>query len=800
LDAYDERFGAVEGELNINSDLLQFEFLNVVLVLQPSERFAIQRSSSSPDDLQMSAHGKHLVAKDVDRICDCLASLFFTESMNGKSGNLLNSIVPLIQVYHNDDSDAQFSMQISQRLCSELCLISQKYDIGLDFVLANSEAILFNFLASMLDSGRLEMFPSCNLERMRADAGEIAAQQALTLLDLFNDDFSEESRDTNRDDLGAMAGIQRRRRQKAESVWEMCQNLGAAVSRPHQSNHERSLLSEFTSTIGRILLDTDSDLSTRPQSFLNSMSLEKETSKCFKVLRGIISGLARHDKNHLSSFERTASFCISVVVTHILRIVQSLKYHDQTCTGGSQENEKDFRRARIAGLLSSFSELFVALVSWIIRESRHDCSEQWNFLLKQLRERVICPLFRRESIDLTVSFQHILMGSHMVLSKTDPTFMASRTMAGLPGCSKYLDELGGIIIRRSRQLLFSTSQNLSLQSALVDAVIKSDEAQEDRVARIVGVSFRSNGSSRPQVSFHNPLEKEMEGYFCAVEQELSRRPERIAHMKKAKLEFLQTFVSPKLNHSKASLVTKRRILRLISHILAPGIHQTATPDFAEMDTAILCSLVKGICCSVVKCLEKSVVDDDIVSTVFICATNLANATIACDVEQNNKSLIKWSQDVINASIDRSIDDLSSDELGATYFWVFFKWLENLGSSIVLESTSGTGNLSSFRTKLICKAGNEHKATEWSPVGVTLDVLYEETNLDGWDRLLNGFEKQLFPSTTENNANVINVYARKSANNNTSEGTLETWVPSPAVRRTAKEFMAEVVAVSFRVTA
>jgi hypothetical protein len=149
---------------------------------------------------------------------------------------------PLIRAFHDDNSDTQFSLQIAQRLTSELCSLSEKYDICRHFVSANSEAILFNFLGTLLDSNRLEIFPSCNLERIEGVAGEVAAQQALTLLDLFNDDFSHgPSGDVNWRDFGAMAGIQRRRRHKAD-------NAGGLSQRPiiprwgTPTTHQRQLL------------------------------------------------------------------------------------------------------------------------------------------------------------------------------------------------------------------------------------------------------------------------------------------------------------------------------------------------------------------------------------------------------------------------------------------------------------------------------------------------------------------------------------------------------------------------------
>jgi hypothetical protein len=742
----------------------------------------------------MSAHGKHLIAKDLDKVCDCLVSLVATESRNDNAGELSSMMLPLLRASRDDNKDADFDVQIAQRLSSELCFLSQKFESCQRFVSEQYETILFNFLETLLDSNRLEIFPSCNLERIAEDAGDVAAQRALTLLDLFNDDLSQGPHDeSNRREFGAMVEIQQKRRNRAEKVWKYCQALGSSLTKAEQSQVEETHHLQFATTLGIALLKRDNDLSRSPRSLHNSRSLEKETLDCFKLLRSIISASAKSDDNN-SAFEKISSFAISLVASHVLRIVQSLKYHDQTCASGSQDSEADFRRVKIGELLASYSELFIATVAWILRENQNDGTEPWKYLQSQIRDRLISPVLRRQSIDFTVCLQQIVVASRLVLAGSSQK--STTTCTGLPGCSQYLLGMFDKIIRRSRQLILAASrasQNLSLQSFLVEAVIGTDAVHEDQAAWLVGISFKSTKSSRNRLMFRSPLEKDIDEYLWFVEQELSTSSNLLERIKKTKLEFIKTFVLPRVNQKKASLARKRKVLRLVAYILETDADRTAPPDLSSLNGDIPSSLVKGIRSTLFQCLEKSVVDDHFVSVVFVCSVSLANLTIEC--EGNTQSLIGWGREVVNASVNKSAAKLCKTEMEAIYLWVFFKWLQSLGNLIADASDSSTDKLLSYRKERISKDMNK-MGEEVLFVNIDLDSLRQENNdLETWGSILRCTENHLFPSRTENNPNIVNVYAKTGTSNATCEGSLEPWAPSSSVRRTAKEFMAEVVSMS-----
>jgi hypothetical protein len=74
------------------------------------------------------------------------------------------------------------------------------------------------------------------------------------------------------------------------------------------------------------------------------------------------------------------------------------------------------------------------------------------------------------------------------------------------------------------------------------------------------------------------------------------------------------------------------------------------------------------------------------------------------------------------------------------------------------------------------------------------LIREENDLTTSHGLLSRAENILFPSRRENNPNVVNVYAKAAPSVTASSGLLEDWTPSTAVRKSAKEFMAEVVSL------
>ena len=134
-----------------------------------------------------------------------------------------------------------------------------------------------------------------------------------------------------------------------------------------------------------------------------------------------------------------------------------------------------------------------------------------------------------------------------------------------------------------------------------------------------------------------------------------------------------------------------------------------------------------------------------------------------------------------------------------YLWVFFKWLQSIASQIVLPERSVPGRLMEFRQ--MCKTGSR-KGRDLldSNASLDLELFQKEMDCVAWDTLLYDFEQKLFYSSKENQPNIVNVYARKeNKSNSDSDDPLKPLRPSSSVKRTGKEFIAEVLSVSYHIS-
>ena len=111
--------------------------------------------------------GKHLVAEEVNKICECLSTtLASMEAQEGCSLQLKTLVSKWNKPSYKDDEDSQYNSRIARKLTSETCLLAKKYPMCRNFVFEHANDMLSNFLKALMDPGRLEKLPSCNLERI----------------------------------------------------------------------------------------------------------------------------------------------------------------------------------------------------------------------------------------------------------------------------------------------------------------------------------------------------------------------------------------------------------------------------------------------------------------------------------------------------------------------------------------------------------------------------------------------------------------------------------------------------------
>lgn len=730
----------------------------------------------------------------MDRVCDCFLSALAADSK--AYSELSRLISKWIQPDCADDEDAEFCSRASRRLARGLCALSERFPSFEGLVSEDADLLLFNFLGSLTSSGRLESFPSRNLERIRATAGEKGMEQSIALLDLFNDDRLQ----IGSDEPGSvrLGRLQRKRKRKATEIWDFCHQLGSMFSRISCGPHSAAL-----TNLGGVLLNIESDRTT-------DISLEDEAMKVFRLIRNIVSSAASQGTD-FTVFERVSSYLLLSIGNQTLLVLQSLKYHDQASCRTSPDNDQDLKRSRLNELLSAFVELLIATVTWIIRENPLQTSESWSSIQRNLRDHFLSPILRKQVINISIPLQEMVLSARRFLFA--PMSCASPTGGStvLVDCEKYIrcDSIFSALVRRSRQLMIASVRNtkfVSIQHSLLEATLCSDDrGDRDNVALIVGTAFSSGitPTITQRRTYDTPLELAIDEYLSSVEDQLYASSDRdfLDSAIKRKKDFLNHLIVPGLNRVSITLQKKERLLQLLKYSLEYEIASTERHPSYELstllDVGMVCSIIKALSFSMYQCLQQTSVDNTVVIAIFDASMYLEQTSIRAMDCSEEMTLIGWSHSTIPRISGKSMIDLSKSEIDACYIWIFIQWLYGIASLLVDPSTGD--DMTTFRMEWReyrgCRVGSMNEET--------LTLNDPTMGLDYWDRLLPDFEHLLFPAMNNgsvNNPSVKNVYAKDKPSSVSilsqfGDGTVEPWIPSSAVRRSGKEYMAFVVSVT-----
>lgn len=720
----------------------------------------------------MSSNGKHLVATELDRVCQCLVSLQIAGLVKGDSSILSDLMCVRVQSYFEDDSDSQFWVQISQFLSTELIGLSMTFASCAEIVKANFERVLFNVLGMVFDSQRLQVYPSCNLERIRKDAGDTIGEQALNFLGIFNDCESDEMFGTG---VEKIAKVQRKRRRKAERVWFICHQAGQALLASESDPNIRSVEGRIASILGK----RDLDLGPNAQWLLDSSSLEKEAFQSFQLLRTLVSAIDIKEKNRAVSMESVLAFAVSSIIMQSLRTMKSLKYQESVVTRDSS-NEQEMRKLMTEELLRTYLEVFVALIAWIFRNSRDGVSTHWNKFELQLRDSFLSPILRSQSIDLAMTLQQLLKTSLAVIKGVGSAPSPNLRLGSISGFSSYTGDILHGIMRRSRQFLIASSKKadfLSLPSSLLQGAIVCIEGDEElALPRYLGSAFNACLEVK-NASDVSPLGEGIDEYLSFVEEKTANTDVRLK-----KSSFFKDCILQRLHHCNTELAIQRRNLRVVRYLLDSEI------DDPAIDANSLKALVKGMRRCLLKSLKEPVIDNHFLSEVLSCANRLASTPIVDD-DSRQEPLLSWSRKSVEDGLPGDVAELTIEEQSGAYFWLFYKWLQNLGKIIVDTSEVGTERRSAFRKIASSEENNRDSFRD-----INMSEMMLETDLESSHRLLWQVEEVLFPSRDENNALLANIYRRREkVSQDSSSQQMEAWNPTANLRKCAKELMAEVVA-------
>ena len=745
--------------------------------------------------------GKRLVAEEVNKICECLSTtLASMEAQEGCSLQLKTLVSKWNKPSYKDDEDSQYNSRIARKLTSETCLLAKKYPMCRNFVFENANDMLSNFLKALMDPGRLEKLPSCNLERIGEKSGRVGTKQAILMLDLFNDESFQEIND--QDKGSALRKLQNKRRRSAIEIWNFCRNLGTAFVE-NNSNHTASITS-----IGNSLLNLDCDLIQKFEHKDDIISLENETFKAFRLLRNIVSYSATKYAT-FENFEKISSWSLLLLANHILNIVQSLKYNDQT------SSDKEYKRATLTELLTSYIELFISLASWVLQEGAKNRSKTWVFFQSYLRDRLFSPILRSQPIDTTIALQELVVAARFVNAGPydEGIPLPSINCVGLIGCSKYL---GGCfltsILRRSKQLLVATAlnpQNLGLQNAIFEAVVGSSNDLEKAAPWIVGTTFPLSKNrlirNRFEWRYDSPVQKQVDEYLEFVEENLLLKRKdsddwwnSMASMKKS---FLKNLVIPRLNSSSLGMDKKGRIVRLLNYILefdAPSPSSVSDKKLLErtMDIHIARDIIKALRSNLHNCLMQFSVDNTIAHAIFSCSMHLANSCLLLEGQEQN--LVGWSRKKILGVKGKTMLDLSNSEVLGSYVHIYFQWLRTFGEIVLNQKGDHLGSLESIAS--MRRHWRDTNCCRFSGMDEESLDLERSKSFETWDRLLIDFEDLALPSKKKNKSNIVNIYAKSSASQkqeiSDDESLLfQTWTPSIAVKKSLKETLAVILTTS-----
>lgn len=762
---------------------------NLQCCLQPSEQFNLSTSVRGQQDLSITARAKFLVKKHTNKICDCLVAI---AALQDNETDIWDALRSLLQPELVAPEDAAFQSQISRRVVSQLCLVSSSNESCQRFISSHFQLFLSGVLESIVDPSRLEIYPSCHVSLLRNVGGDSAAREGIAILDVFN---SVESPALDDEEYHAIAKKHKRRKILAESSWDMVYVL------------LDNLPANLQCLSGTLKAAATNENQEQYVSTLTAASLEKEASRCFRFIQGVVSALSSHDTAHFESFAMTI---VCILSSHVLRLSQSMKYQDQTTLGNLDDNGLAYKRARTAALYSVFVELFIASTLWVIRKTPKQLTSghTWKLVLNQLYEGLYYPVMQHRKIDLTPNFKKIIDNCNGDHSGWNLSVAAAAVgdLTHIQKCpAKHFDIFLVPLIRHCRQLLLSEFHHPNLLANIVESVLGTNSDTEVDLASLVGRSF----ALEPENNFqrrYGPLEDEIDHYLWSIEQgtKVFQHDELIPNAKltEKSLEMLQSVIIPRVRNRSVSTDSRRKILRVTRYILLGRKQQslscTNNDNEATAVLEMLCSLVKAIRITMDQVLYAKRVDGDCVSEILQCTSGLAKLKVLEDSDED--SWLTWCiAKVSRLDRNRILTDLCKLEIQALYLYTFFQWTKSFAKLLITLPTSESQNGQPFPNSIRVLSRDCLDEINSVSLGEMLWNMRHpsaaDTKLEKLKNMLNRMEKELSPPKSESGKVILNKYAKKTETEEVTKDDMEPWFPTNIVKRAAKEYLVVTVSLT-----
>jgi hypothetical protein len=723
---------------------------------KPSKRFEIVQSmvnAITPDVAVLTASGRKLVANRSGPLCRCLAAILASEKSESSGTTAIVSQIwtaPVRFPAEKDHRDSDFQSSMARIISSELCNLALSSRRCRELVLRKQKEVLGNLLETLLDPKVLKKYPSCNLPRIKQNGGSSSEQKELSRLMKISD------------------GIR-----KTDEFWNFCSAFGLALQ-GQENETQNSRLSETSA----LLLNPDSDLSLHERRQIKMVpSMEKEYLDRFRIFRGIAI-----NTHSTSAFEMVASVVLHSTLGHMVALVKRFRIQER-CQG-EMDSAENYGRAKIIEEISSYIEFHVSIISLVFHERQHAVSGGQSRAWYRVCDDYFSPLLQGKHIDVVSVLTQIISCAGSAHEDRGSSVAAVVIAPTEPAA--YHDMITEAILRRSREFMIEIAHDFSAgntwrSSNFFRAMISAGTSNDDRAAWMISRSFCSKAYILPPTEgaiTRSPLQSAIDDYLARVEKCHPLVDQDTRSLLLLKRHALKEVLIPRLGHERSLVHTKCGILRLLRLMLDTEHDEGKSADTdTRLNAYTLCYLAKGVCLTLRAALSANSVDDELVSSSFLCARSLINLPATCVDHDAVGWLIHWCS---SCATDCAASDSTVKQSRAGYLWSFSRWLNDLG--LFICDASGEAASESIQTyrNTLRKPQDPGDKNSWPP------IKKDGTDIAGRMR---EYEKVLFPDR-ENDQNITNVYASRRDTSNVNVA-MEVWIPNTNVQRSVKSFTAEV---------
>jgi hypothetical protein len=505
-------------------------------------------------------------------------------------------------------------------------------------------------------------------------------------------------------------------------------------------------------------------------------SMEKEYLDRFRLFRGIAI-----NSHSTSAFEMMASTILHSTSGHMVALIKRFRIQER-CRE-EMDSAENYGHAKIIEEISSYIEFHVSIISWAFRERRHAVSGGPLRTWCRVCDDYFSPLLQGNHVDVVRVLTQIISCAGSV-NENRGSSVAAVDIAPTEG-AVYHDMIKEAILRRSREFMIEIAHEFSAGSTwrssnFFRAMITAGTSNDDHAAWMISRSLCSKAYGLPPTEGaikRSPLQSAIDDYLARVEKCHPLANEDARSLLLLKRHALKEVLIPRLGHERSPVRTKCGILRLLRLMLDTEHDEgkSVDPD-TRLNAYTLCYLAKGVCLSLRAALSANCVDDELVSSSFLCARSLINLPATCVDHDAVGWLIHWCS---SCATDCAASDFSVMQSKAGYLWSFSRWLHDLGLFICDASAEASESIQTYRSSLR-KPQDSGGKTSWPPMkkeGTDFAIRMRE------------YDKVLFPDR-ENDQNITNVYAARRDTSNMNEA-MEVWIPNTNVQRSMKSFVAEV---------